>query len=270
MTAAPETAATFQALHRGPNVLVLANAWDAGTAKVVEHAGAKAIATSSAAVAWSHGYADGHDLPIARLVATTEEIARVTRLPITVDAESGYADDPAESAINIAALARAGAVGVNLEDGREAPELHQRKIAAAREAAAREGVDLYINARVDVYLKQLVPVEQALEETIRRGRAAKAAGASGLFVPGLADRDAIRAIAAGVDLPLNLMLWPGLPSARELAQLGVRRLSAGGGLAHVAYGALRKAAEAFLAEGDSDALIAAGGEKLNYNAIFKG
>lgn len=176
------TAADFHALHQGPEVLRLPNAWDAASARTIESAGAKAIATSSAAVAWAHGFADGHHLPVSKLVATIEEIARVVSAPITADAEGGYADNPADAAQNIVALMRAGAVGINIEDGRESHELHVRKVAAVRAAAEREGVKLFINARTDVWLKQLVAPEAALEEGVRRGKALREAGADGFFV----------------------------------------------------------------------------------------
>ena len=207
----PTGAETFHRLH--DDFLILPNVWDAGSAKIVERAGAQAIATSSAAVSWAHGYADGHDLPIGKLAATVAEIARVTALPITADAEGGYADDAKQVGENVAALIGAGAVGINLEDGHDPHELHLRKIEAARAAADRAGLNLYINARTDAYLKQLVPPEQALEVTLRRARAFKGAGASGLFVPFAMKPDDIKAIAQDIDLPLNIMAWPGVPDA---------------------------------------------------------
>lgn len=246
--------AAFHALHQ--DFLILPNVWDAVSAKLIERAGAKAIATSSAAVAWAHGFADGHDLPIAKLVTAVEEIARVVSVPISADAEAGYADDPGQVGENIAALIGAGAVGINLEDGREPHEAHLRKIEAARSAAERAGVNLYINARTDVYLKQLVPAEQAVAETIRRGRAFKDAGASGLFAPFALRPDDIRAIAAAVDMPLNVIAMTGLPAAVALKMLGARRLSAGTKIAGAALAATRAAAAEFLADGDSDVLAA--------------
>lgn len=264
----PQDAAAFHALHE--DFLILPNAWDAVTAKLIERAGAKAIATSSAAVAWAHGFADGHDLPIARLVMTIEEIARVVTIPITADAEGGYADDPGQVGENIAALIGAGAVGVNLEDGKAPHDLHLRKIEVAREAADRAGVNLFINARTDVYLAKLVAPEAALAETIRRGRACKAAGASGLFVPFAVKPEEIKAIAEGVDLPLNLIATAGLPKAAALKALGARRLSAGTKIASAALRAAREAAEAFLANGDSDELASRVGEAVNHNALIKG
>lgn len=267
MPARPDDAATFAALHK--DFVILPNAWDAASAAIVERAGAKAIATSSAAVAWAHGYADGHDVPIATLVTAVEEIARVVSVPITCDAEGGYSDDPAGVGENVSALIGAGAVGINLEDGKQPHELHLRKVEAARNAAERAGVALYINARTDVFLKRLVPPEQVRQETIRRANATKAAGASGLFAPLVINPEDIKAIVAAVDMPLNLMAWTGLPDAAALKALGVKRLSAATGLFHVAAHAMKQSAEAFLATGDAGALVAAGGERSDYNAWFE-
>lgn len=261
-------AAAFHDLHKGPAVLRLPNAWDAASARIIESAGAKAIATSSAALAWAHGYADGHHLPIEKLVAATEEITRVVAVPVTVDSERGFADDPAGAAANIARLIGVGAVGINLEDGREPHELHLKKVEAVRAAAQKAGVDLYINARIDVWIKQLVPPEQALEEGVRRGKALKAAGASGLFVPMLLDPDGLATVVREVGMPVNAMARPGLPNADELARLGVRRLSAATGVAAAAWAAARAAAEAFLESGDSDVLAQKIGAPFNYNALF--
>lgn len=268
MPARPQDAAVFHALHQ--DFLILPNAWDAVSAKLIERAGARAIATSSAAVAWAHGYADGHNLPIAKLIGAVEEIARVVSAPISADAEAGYADDPKQVGENIAALIGAGAVGINLEDGREPHELHLRKIEAARSAATRAGINLYINARTDVFLKQLVPAEQAVAETIRRGRAFKAAGASGLFAPFALNPDDIRLIAEAVEMPLNVIAMAGLPRAAELKSLGARRLSAGTKVAGAALRTVREAAAEFLVDGDSSLLSARVGEAINYNALIKG
>ncbi|WP_304176445.1 isocitrate lyase/phosphoenolpyruvate mutase family protein, partial [Phenylobacterium aquaticum] len=163
-------AATFHALHRGPDILVLPNAWDAASAALMADAGAKAVATSSAAVAWAHGYADGDVLPVATLISALAEIARVLPVPLTADIEGGYSDDLAQVADTVRAVIGAGAVGINLEDGRRDPDLHARKIETAREAAAKAGVDLFINARTDVYLARLVEPDQAEAEAIRRGQ----------------------------------------------------------------------------------------------------
>lgn len=266
MTAQSAQAAQFHALHT--HFLILPNAWDAVSARAVRDAGAQAVATSSAAVAWAHGYADGHRLPIAKLVAAVEEIAQVVDAPITADAEGGYDDDSAKVAENVRALIGAGAVGVNLEDGTQPHELHLRKIEAAREAAVRAGVDLFINARTDVYLKQLAPAEAAVEETLRRAAGIKAAGASGLFAPAIVKSDEIRAVAEGAGLPLNVMARPGLPPAADLKALGVKRLSAATAVFNAAMAAAHDAAAAFLESGDSEALWARRGHPPDYNKLF--
>ena len=268
MPARPNAAATFHDLHK--DFLILPNAWDAGSAKVVELAGAKAIATSSAAVAWSLGHADGHHLPVKKLLRTVKAIARVVNVPVTADAEGGYSDDPAEVAETVAALIGAGAVGINLEDGAAPHDLHLRKIEAARGAGERAGVKLFINARTDVYLKQLAVPEAAAEESIRRGRAIRDAGASGLFVPGIVNAEEIAAVVKGVDLPLNVMGRPGLPKLAELKTLGVRRLSAATSVFNAAMEAARVATAEFLAEGDADALWARIGKPPKWNEIFGG
>jgi 2-methylisocitrate lyase-like PEP mutase family enzyme len=260
-------AAAFHALHKGPDILILPNAWDAMSAKLVEQAGARAVATSSAAVAWSHGYADGHDLPIDLLVRTVSEIVRVVKVPVTCDAEGGYADTAQGAADNIRRLIDAGAAGINLEDGKEAHELHLRKIAAIRAMASKAGVNLFINARTDVYLEGLVPAEQRLAEALRRGKAIVAEGADGVFVPGAAAGD-IPTLAKEIPAPLNIMGWSGVPNAKALQAMGVRRLSAATNIARAAWAAANAAAKAFLSDGDCEALTARGEPGANYNALF--
>ncbi len=258
---------TFHALHAS-GFLTLPNAWDAGSARIIETLGAKAVATSSAAVCWAHGYADGHHLPVDFLVTTVREITRVVSIPVTCDVEGGYADDPAQVAENIARVIDAGAVGINIEDGREPPELLARKIAAVREAAARAGVNLFINARTDVFLKGLAEGEAAVAETLRRGALYREAGADGLFAPYVVEDAHIAAIASDCGLPLNVMARPGLAAAARLEALGARRLSSATGLARAALNALKTATTAFLETGDSDALAAAGGPPGDYNKLF--
>lgn len=268
MPAHPQDAAAFHALH--DDFLILPNAWDAASARVIQEAGAKAIATSSAAVAWSQGYADGHHFPPERLVTVIGDIARVVSVPITCDAEGGYADDPKQAAENVARLIDAGAVGINLEDGKLPHELHLKKIEAIRAAAERAGVNLFINARTDVILKKLVAPEEAIAETLRRAAAIKSAGASGLFVPALVKADEIAAVVEGAGLPLNLMALPGLPNAAELKRLGVRRLSAATSIFNAAMAAAIAATTEFLAEGDGTKLWARRGTPLDYNKLFGG
>jgi 2-methylisocitrate lyase-like PEP mutase family enzyme len=248
----PDLARTFHDLHSGPALLVLANAWDAGSARLIESVGARAIATTSAGVAWAHGYPDGDALPPPLVIATTAAIARVVRVPLTVDIESGYSADPQDVGRLIGALIEAGAVGVNLEDSDGPPDLLCAKIAEARRVATQLGVALYINARTDVYLRGLVPEADRLAETCARGARYRAAGASGLFVPKAIEPATIRAIAQAVELPLNVLAWPGLPAIPELVALGVRRLSVGSGIAQAALGRTAALATAFLRDGHRD------------------
>lgn len=263
-----ENATIFHKLHE--ELLILPNSWDAASARIVQDAGAKAIATSSAAVAWAQGFADGHHFPIENLIAVVAATARAVSIPITCDAEGGYSDDPKEAAENVGKLIDAGAVGINLEDGKWPHELHLKKIEAIRAVAEKKGVNIYINARTDVILKQLVPAEQAVEEALRRAAAIERAGGSGLFVPGVAEAADISAIVQGTNLPLNVMARPGAPSAPKLRELGVRRLSAATGLFNVAMAAAREAAEDLLRDGDSDALWQRRGSPPDYNKLFAG
>lgn len=213
-------AEAFAALHAGPEILILPNAWDAASAAIMEDAGAKAVATSSAAVAWAHGYPDGDTLPLDKLISTIETVARVVAVPVTADIEGGYTDDLGQLADTIKAVIGAGAVGINLEDGVRAPDLHARKIEAARKAADAAGVPLFINARIDVYLKRLAEGEAAYTETIQRASNYADAGASGIFVPGPSDNALIGRLAKAIGLPLNMMLLPKLAPAAQLQALG--------------------------------------------------
>lgn len=247
----------FYTLHQGHELLVLPNAWDAASAAVVADAGARAVATSSAAVAWTFGQADGDILAVESTCAVVAAIARVVDAPVSCDFEGGFTDDLDQLSRNIARVIEAGAVGINFEDGSRDPALHATKIAAVRQAAEKAGVRLFINARTDVYLRQLATGEAAEAEAIRRGKLYVSAGADGVFVPGAADRDLIGRLAAAIPAPLNILAWPGAPDAAALQALGVRRLSAGTGTFNVAFAALARAATAFLETGSSDALFAA-------------
>jgi 2-methylisocitrate lyase-like PEP mutase family enzyme len=258
----------FRNLHDGPDILLLPNAWDAGSARLIESLGAKAIATTSAGLAWSRGYPDGDTLPLEQLFAATREIERVIRVPLTVDIEGGYSDDPVVVAQVVGSIIDAGAVGINIEDGVGQPDLLCRKIEAARQKAASAGVDLFINARTDVYLRALAAGEVAVEEVVRRAERYQSAGCDGIFVPALADGAAIESVAAAIDpLPLNIMLMPGLPSANVLRTQGVRRLSAGSAIAQAALGIARRLTTDLLA-GSMDAMFAMAVDYSATNRLF--
>ena len=246
-------AKAFHQLHTGAEILVLPNAWDAASAAIISDAGAKAVATSSAAVAWAHGYADGDVLPLEKLLATVSACARAIAVPLTADIEGGYTDDLTELGEVVRRVIEAGAVGVNLEDGRRDPELHARKVAAARKAADATGVPLFINARTDVILKGLAEGHAAYTEVAQRAAAYRDAGADGIFVPFAKDEDLIGRLADAIALPLNVILMPGLAGAERLQALGVRRLSSGTTPFRAMYAPLAAATKAYLATGQADA-----------------
>lgn len=264
----PDMAAVFRGLHDPANPLLLANAWDAGSARLIETCGAAAIATTSAGLAWARGYTDGDALPPAILAAAVAEIARVVSVPLSVDIEGGYSADPREAGETVAAVLDAGAVGINIEDGTAPPDLLERKIEAARTATSRAGIELFINARADVYLYQLVPPERAVEESIERARRYRAAGCDGVFVPGVTDADEIRTIAAAIDAPLNVLVRKNLPPVAELGRLGVARVSAGSGIAQAAYGLVRRATKQFLDDGRYEAMFESDLDFGQINALF--
>lgn len=251
MTVQTERARTFHALHVKSDPLVLFNAWDAGSARAVAEAGAKAIATGSWSVAAAHGFADGEALPLELAIANLERIIAITDLPVTIDIEGGYGVHPRDGQATLRKVIAAGAVGVNFEDGIVGTnELHPveaqtERIRALRETADSTDIPLFINARTDVYLIA-DPVEHDqmhFDEAMRRAQAYAEAGADGFFAPGLVDIDAIARLCERSPLPVNIMTMPGAPSTVELAQAGVARISYGPGPYKVAMSALKDAAE---------------------------
>ncbi|MFG3051434.1 isocitrate lyase/phosphoenolpyruvate mutase family protein [Kitasatospora sp. NPDC048239] len=233
-------------------VLVLPNAWDAGSAAVIASAGAGAIATTSGGVSWSLGHGDGQQLGRAEMVEAARRIAAAVDLPVSVDAEGGYGPKPSDVAETVRALVGVGAAGVNLEDSTAvggplfAVAEQAARLRAAREAAAEAGLpELVVNARTDVFLFGL----GGLDDVLVRAQAYAEAGADGLFVPGLLDLDALTRLCAASPLPVNAMAMAGGPSVTELAATGVRRISVGTGLAQHAYTAARRAAAELLGAG---------------------
>jgi len=257
---------TFRSLHAGSAPLLLPNAWDAGSAALIESLGAKAIATTSAGLSWARGYADGDALPPDELVAAARAITRAVRLPLSVDMEAGYSNEPPAVAELALRLADVGAVGINIEDGSHAPDLLCRKIEAIRRAV---GAGMFINARIDVLLRALATGDAAVEAICRRAESYRAAGCDGIFVPGLAELQGMATIARAIaPLPLNVMLLRGLPGLEVLQQHGVRRLSAGSALAQAALAHTAGLVAKFLA-GDAQAVFGApGADYSRTNALF--
>lgn len=251
-------------------VLVLPNAWDAGSAAVIAAAGAAAIATTSGGVSWSAGRGDGQQLTRDQMTEAARRVVGAVTVPVTVDAEGGYGPAPADVAATVRALVAVGAAGVNLEDSRapggplfDAAEQAAR-LAAAREAAAAAGLpDLVVNARTDVFLFGIGAAEGRLEAVLARAEAYARAGADGLFVPGLLDLEALRALCAASPLPVNAMAGPDGPTVAELAGAGVRRISVGTALAQSAYTAAHRAAAEILGQGTFTSLAGA----LDFGAV---
>jgi 2-methylisocitrate lyase-like PEP mutase family enzyme len=249
------TTRIFRDLHANPSKpLILPNVWDAGGARIVESLGAKAVATTSAGVAWSKGYPDGNRLPSRLLAHLAEEIVTAVKVPVSIDFEAGYSDKASSVVENLRPLIAAGISGINIEDGTDAPALLAKKIAAIKKMTDSEGVDLFVNVRTDVYLQDLVTDDKKVKETLDRAAKYQDAGADGLFVPGLTEATDIAKITKGTVLPVNLMASAELPKVDGLVKLNVRRLSAGITIAQIAYKHLARVAESFLKEGDSGVL----------------
>ncbi|MFD6415219.1 isocitrate lyase/phosphoenolpyruvate mutase family protein [Streptomyces sp. NPDC060194] len=242
----------FRSLHTPSAPLALANAWDVASARVVEAAGAPAIATTSAGVAWSLGAPDGDQLSRDRALGLIARIVDAVAVPVTADIEGGYGSDAADVADTVAGVLAAGAAGVNIEDGTRPPAELAARLAAARRSADRAGADLFLNARVDTFLLGLGDPATRLRETLDRARRYVEAGADGVFVPGVTDPATITALAAGIPASLNVMAGPGAPKVAELGALGVARVSLGPAVAQAAYAAARRAAHDLYGTGGYD------------------
>lgn len=221
---------TFAALHVPGDPLILYNIWDVGSALAVVEAGAKALATGSHPVADANGFPDGEKVPIDFALSNARRIVGAVEIPLTVDFESAYSTDPEEGAANVARLKETGAVGCNFEDqlfggdGVQPLELQERRIAAIRRSV---GDDFFINARTDLFLKAQTHDDALVDQVIERGKAFAGAGASGFFVPRLADPRQVERIVASVPLPLNVIAFPGAPDKKSWSEVGVARISHG-------------------------------------------
>ncbi|SDD63557.1 isocitrate lyase/PEP mutase family protein [Actinokineospora iranica] len=255
-TSHQERAALFHTLHTDGEVLALANAWDVASACVSVAAGVRAVATTSAGVAWSLGAADGDRLDRSRAVDLVARVVAAVDVPVTADIETGFGTTPDDVAETIRAVLTAGAVGVNIEDSFATDDGPLRtvdeqtaRLTAARSAADEVGIPLYINARTDTYLRSVGDTETRFKSTVERAHAYLNAGASGIFVPGLADLDTITALAREIPAPLNITVGPRSPSVGELRAAGVARVSLGPAVAEAAYGLMRRATRELLESG---------------------
>ena len=251
MTTQKEKAELFKSLHIKGSPLILFNIWDAGSARAIEQAGAKAIATGSWSVAAANGFDDGEQVPIELVFANLERIVKSVTLPVTLDFEGGYATDVTQLKENIKKLIAAGGIGLNFEDrivdgsGLHSINDQSTRIEAVREAAETAGIPLYINARTDVFL-QTYPAENdeaQLQQALERAQAYAKAGASGLFAPGLRNPDLIKKLCDDSPLPVNIMVLPDTPPTNAMAALGVARISYGASPYLQMIATLKEAAE---------------------------
>ncbi|MGZ4841552.1 MAG: isocitrate lyase/PEP mutase family protein [Candidatus Angelobacter sp.] len=275
-------------LHHGNSPLVLINAWDAASAAMVEHCGLPAVATSSAALANALGYADGQHLPWTQMLEAVGGICRTVKVPVTADIEAGFAADVKALETSIAEIIKAGAVGVNLEDampGETDPNIRHKsplypladqvaRIQAARRAAQAQGIHLVINARVDAYWQAGVEPEEALRNTLERGKAYLQAGGDCVFVPGLRNPEHIRIVVEHLrvvhrEAPVNILAGPGVPSIPELGKLGVKRVSYGSGPHRAAMGLLRRMADEARTSGTYEALTEGAVPYAEINGLFR-
>jgi 2-methylisocitrate lyase-like PEP mutase family enzyme len=246
----------FRSLHYGPKTLLLPNIWDVAGARIIEEAGFPAIATTSAGIAFSLGYPDGQKISREEMLARVGRIARAVKVPVTADAEAGYGNRPEDAAETARAVIEAGAVGMNLEDGTGNPQhpladvaLQAEKIRAVREADAKAGIALVLNARTDVYLDQVGPPETRYDETLQRGRAYRDAGADCIFVPGVRDAETIAKLVRDLRCPVNILAGPGSPPVPDLEKLGVARVSLGSAPMRATLGLLRRMADELKSSG---------------------
>ena len=249
MTLLADKARAFLALHGGPKILVLPNAWDAGSACVLADAGFPALATTSSGISQSLATPDGERIGRDAMLAAVARIVESVDVPVSADLETGYGVAPEAVAETVRAALDAGAIGANLEDGTRDPmrplferTLAAERIAAAREAAEARGVPFVINARTDGFLSLGTGGTPALDESLARAETFLKAGADCVFVPGVADAEGIARLARGIDGPLNILAGPGTPPISELEALGVARVSIGGSLARAALAVVKRAA----------------------------
>lgn len=239
----------FRKLHHGPKMLLLPNAWDVASARILEEAGHPAIATTSAGIAYSLGYTDGQNISRDEMLSMVARIARAVRVPVTADLESGYGNTPKAVAETVRAAIEAGAIGMNLEDlsGDEKNPLLDlprqiEKICAVRETATKMAVPFVLNARTDIFLAAIGTEESRFDRTVERLRAYRKAGADCVFAPGVTDLATIEKLVRAVEAPLNILAQPACPPMAELERVGVARVSTGSGIMRAAMGVVQRIA----------------------------
>ena len=250
-----EKANRLQELHRRDDLLVVPNAWDVGSTRVLETAGFPTVASSSAAFAYSLGLPDGQVAPWDEVIDGLARMASGVDVPVSADLEGGYVDSTGSIARTVEALVEAGIAGVGLEDstfGDDTPgvveaEEHAELIASARAAADEHDYPLFVNGRTEVYIRRVGEDAARVEEAARRLDLYVQAGANGAFAPGITDPDEIGELARHLDVPLNVLWMPGMPDLDELESLGVRRVTVGSQTYLAALAAVERVAEGLAA-----------------------
>lgn len=250
----------FNELHKSKELLFLGNAWDLLSALILEKAGFKAIGTTSWGIANSLGYADGELIDFERHLGIIKTITENVKIPVSADIEAGYGENTMTIVDNVLRVADIGVAGINIEDslkkqkGLKEISQHCNLLSKMRTALEQNGYkEFYINARTDTYFQKKNPIL----ETIERAKAYVESGASGIFVPGLIQRDEIKEIAAKVNAPLNVLSLPGLTNCNELKELGVKRFSFGNALSDKVIALLQKSTVQILESGDTSFLYEA-------------
>lgn len=258
-----EKAERFRKLHAGPRILALPNAWDVASARILEEAGYPAIATSSAAVAFSLGYPDGQRVSRDEMLEVVGRIAHGVHVPVTADMESGYGTTVKDMVETAKAVISAGAIGMNFEDvtgddesSHVALPLQVEKIRAIKETASSAGVPLVLNARTDIYLLPIGEAATRFERTVERLRAYRTAGADCVFAPGVSDRDTIARLVKAIGAPLNILVSADCPPLAELEKIGIARVSAGSAVMRATLGLVRRIAKDWMESGTYDSLLA--------------
>jgi 2-methylisocitrate lyase-like PEP mutase family enzyme len=255
-TVQKERAAQFRRFHHEAPLLVLPNIWDAASARIIEQAGFRAIATTSSGVAAALGYSDGQHISRDMLIEALARITRVVACPVTADIEAGYGNSIEEVLQTVKAVIMTGVVGINIEDSLKQQEkalvdvsYQVELLKALRELATSMDVPFVINARVDVFLLAIGEPESRFEHAVQRANAYLQAGADCIYPIGRLDRTTIANLVKAINGPINILGGPPEPTLPELAQLGVARVSLAGGLMRSVLGHLRTIAQELLEHG---------------------
>jgi 2-methylisocitrate lyase-like PEP mutase family enzyme len=251
-----QKAAQLRNLHHGPRILVLPNAWDVASARILEELGYPAVATTSAGIAFALGYPDGQRISRIEMLDVVARIAHAVRVPVTADMEAGYGTTVEDMADTAKALVAAGAVGLNLEDVTGDDErslvdttLQVAKLRKISEVSASLGVPLVVNARTDIYLMPIGDAATRFDRTVERLHAYRDAGADCLFAPGVQDRNIIEKLVRALAAPLNVLVGSSSPTLAELEKIGVARASVGSGLMRATLGIVRRIGKELMESG---------------------